>query len=161
MVLLVTFWVLLAPVEDSGCNTALLPSDFRDALAPVHLAAAVVLSACLWALGAARRGAETPGGATLVVLGAVWVYIGACWADHDLFGVAGFVGVFGGPTVGLVGLFALGVRSLALSRSPAPADERWRRHALSAQVLVWGCLLLGLPASIGYAWLRGADAFCF
>jgi hypothetical protein len=161
VILLVTFWVLLSPVDGGACNTSLLPSAFRDALGPVHLGGAIALSACLWALGAARREAATPGPVTLVCLGAVWVYIGACWADPDLFDVAGFFGVLGGPTIGLVGLLVLGVRTIVLMRSASPADERWRRHALSTQVLVWGCLLLGLPASMGYAWLRGAEAFCF
>jgi hypothetical protein len=90
-----------------------------------------------------------------------WVYIGACWAEHELFTPAGFVGVFGGPSVGLAGLAILAVMTVLVARSRAPRELRWRRHAAAAQVLLWGSLVLGLPASLGYAWLSGADAFCF
>jgi hypothetical protein len=160
-VLLVTFWGLLTPPPGDGCNTSLRPSTFRDALGPIHLAGALVLSACLWALGTVRRESTTPGPLTLLVLAAVWVYIGVCWKENELFGFAGFVGVFLGPTIGLVGLVVLGVRTVAVERSPKHPEQRWRRHAATAQTLVWGCLLLGLPASMSFAWMRGADPFCF
>src|SRR3954452_1384296 len=162
-VLLVTFGLVLSPVDldDGGCNTSLAPSAFRDALGPLHLLAAIVISASIWALAAARRGRDRPGTPTLVVLGAAWVYIGACWAEHDLFTPAGVVGVFGGPSVGLAGLAILAVTTVLVARSRAPRELRWRRHAAAAQVLLWGALVLGLPASLGYAWLSGADAFCF
>ena len=161
-VLLLTFWVVLSPVDaDDGCNTTLAPSAFRDALGPVHLVAAGVLSACLWALGAARRGSDRPNVVTMLALGALWIYVGACWADNDLFAPAGFAGVFGGPSIGLTGLVILAVTTAVAGRSRAPRELRWRRHAASAQVLLWGALVLGLPASMGYAWLSGADGFCF
>jgi hypothetical protein len=121
-VLGLTFGVLLHPLEVSGCNTSLPDSDFRTALAPVHVLAGAVLSGRLWVLSARRPRGGLPGRPTLLGLVAVWAYVGA---------------------------------------SQRPDDSRWSDHARSAQFLLWGALLLGLPASLAYAWLTGAKPFCF
>src|SRR5919197_2657350 len=72
--LLVTFRGLLHPVQSDGCTTSLLASPFKTALVPAHIAAAAVLSACLWMLSARRRCARLPGTPTLWFLSAAWVY---------------------------------------------------------------------------------------
>src|ERR687885_2119482 len=72
--LLVTFRVLLHPVQSDGCTTSLLASPFKTALVPAHIAAAAVLSACVWMLSARRRRARLPGRPTLWFLSAAWVY---------------------------------------------------------------------------------------
>jgi hypothetical protein len=146
---LVTFWIALEPVAVDGCHTSLAPSTFRDALIPVHVAAAAVLSACVLALST-RRG-------TLAGLAIGWTYVLASLAHHDLFGVLGLVAVVAAPTIGLLGVLALLVRTLVALR--AGAD--WSDHALSVQVVLWGALVIGLPANLAYAWSAGADFFCF
>jgi hypothetical protein len=159
--LVVTFAVLLHPPEPVSCNTSLLDSPFRTALVPVHLAAAAVLSLCLWVLSAHGRGARIPGRPTLWALAGVWAYALASVAEHDLFGVIGMVAVVAAPTIGLVALVVLIVRALLVERSAAPPRARWLDHARSTQLLLWGGLVLGLPASVSYAWLSGASFFCF
>ena len=52
----VVFQSILEPVRDDGCNTSLFPSPFAPALAPAHLAAAVVLAACIWWTSGPRPG---------------------------------------------------------------------------------------------------------
>src|SRR5919107_4735953 len=66
--LVVTFWVLLHPVQSDGCTTSLLASPFKTALVPAHLAAAAVLSVCVWMLSARRRRRRLPGKPTLSFL---------------------------------------------------------------------------------------------
>jgi hypothetical protein len=160
----VTFWVALDPVveEARDCSTNLLPSAFKSALVPVHLLALAIVSAAVWSLGAARSAAMRPGRPTIAALAAVWVYVAACLFAPDLFGIAALVGVFGGPTVGLAALLVLAVRALMTAHSTSlPPEDRWRDYASTTLALGWGALLLGIPASLSYAWLRGADPFCF
>jgi hypothetical protein len=137
--LAVTFWVLLHPPETVSCNTTLPDSTFKAALVPVHLAAASVLAGALWSLGARRA------------LAAVAVYGLASVVYPPLFAPAVFAGVVVGPLLGVGGLLALGVRA-ALGR---------RVDGFSVRVLLWGALLLGIPASLSFAWMRGASIFCF
>src|SRR3954469_18337747 len=56
--LVLTFWVVLHPVELQGCNSSRPGSDFKRALVPAHVLAAFAASACLWLVSAARRGRE-------------------------------------------------------------------------------------------------------
>ncbi|HEY3187147.1 MAG TPA: hypothetical protein VGJ70_06715 [Solirubrobacteraceae bacterium] len=163
-----TFWVLLHPAPTEGCTATLPASAFRSALAPVHIAAAAVLSVCLALLSASLRGAR-PGAPTLSGLGATWAYVAICLADEDLFGAAcmiglvaaSTVGLVAASTVGLVAVLALLIRMLLTLRSSLPAAARWRAHGFSLQVLLWGALVVGLPARFALAWLSGADLFCF
>lgn len=159
--LVLTFWVVLHPVELTSCNSSLPDSNFKRALIPAHLIAALVASACLWMVSAARRGEDMPGAGTLVALGLAWIYIGVSIADPDVFAIAAIVGIFGAPTLGLAIVGVLGVRAIITSKSKQPVESRWADHARSMQVLLWVGLLLGLPANLSYAWLSGASPFCF
>jgi len=158
---LVVFWVVLHPVDAGRCNTSLLASPFKSALAPVHLVAAAVLSGCVWMMSALRRGRALPGKLTLGGLGVVWAWVMASIADPELINLAVLVGVFAAPTVGLLALIALAVRAHRTRTSAQPAEVKWRDHARTTQILLWGALLIGLPANLGYAYMRGADLFCF
>jgi hypothetical protein len=155
---LMTFWVALRPVDVGGCHTSLAPSAFTSALIPVHVVAAAVLSAFAWALSARRRGRTLPGRPTLYALIAGWAYVLASLAKHGLFGLLAITAMVAAPTIGVLGALALLVRTLIALRAPAPA---WSDHAFSVQVLLWGALLIGLPANLAYAWSGGADIFCF
>ena len=143
LVLWLLFFVALEPQESSGCNTSLLDGFYKDALVPAHLFAALVLSAVLWRDDRwTRRG-----------LAAVWLVIAICLAFPDVFGPIALVAVFAAPLLGIPALIALGIS--------AALKPQWPRLAPMATVLTWGCLVLGLPASISYAWLEGANPFCF
>jgi hypothetical protein len=155
--LIVTFWVALEPVQIEGCHTRLAESTFKSALIPVHVAAMAVLAVFAWLISARRRGRALPGHPTLGALAAGWLYVAASLADHDLFGLLGLVAVVAAPTVGLLGVVALLVRTLVALRGGAD----WGDHAFSVQVLLWGALVIGLPANLAYAWSSGADFFCF
>src|ERR687885_1827968 len=91
--LLVTFWVLLRPVQSDGCTTSLLASPFKTALVPAHLAAAAALSVCVGMLSARRQRRRLPAKPTLLFLSAAWVYGLAGVLDHDLFTVAAMASV--------------------------------------------------------------------
>ena len=147
------FWVALEPGETGGCRTTLVDSAFKSALVPAHLAAAAVLTACLLALSRGPR--------TTFVLGGVWAYIVGCVIAPAFFFPAGLAGLVIAPLLGPLALLALLIRLLLLLRSSEPAEARWRDHVVTARVLVWGALVLGLPASFVYAWFRGAEIFCF
>ena len=136
------FGVLLEPVRE-GCNTSLIDSPYATALVPAHLIGAAVLTTVL------RR----PRG----VLIAVWVVIAVCLVLPGIFGVIGFAAVFAGPLIGIPALLALAIGAAVNARRP----DRWAKFAPMATALAWGVLLLGLPASVSYAWLEGASAFCF
>jgi hypothetical protein len=84
-----------------------------------------------------------------------------CVVLPDLFELVGFVAVFAAPTLGSVAVLALLIRTVVTSRSDWAPAERARAHAETARWLLWLGLLLGLPASLSYAWLSGASAFCF
>jgi hypothetical protein len=155
-----TFHLLLRPAESVSCNTSLLDSTFKTALVPVHLAAAALLSGCLLALGARRAGGR-PDRATSFALGAVWAYALGCVIEPALFGPTAFLAVIAAPTLGIVLLVVLAIRALAIRRSARSHDALWLDHARSAQVALWAALVLGVPASLSYAWLSGAHAFCF
>ena len=148
---IVLFQSILEPARYDGCNTSLVPSTFASALVPAHLAAAVVLAACIWVVSGPRPGPWTSSG-----LAAALTYALASVAVPDLFQLVGFVAVFVAPTLGSLAVLALLVRAVVT----APA-ERARAHAQTARWLLWLGLLLGLPASLSYAWLSGANAFCF
>src|SRR5919199_3802034 len=105
--LLVTFWVLLRPVQSDGCTTSLLASPFKTALVPAHLAAAGALSVCVWILSARRRRRRLPAKPTLWLLSAAWAYALASLIDHDLFALAAMASAIAAPTVGLLGLLML------------------------------------------------------
>ena len=98
---------------------------------------------------------------TLLVLGAVWLYIGVSWANPELFGYAGFVGALAGPTLGLGGLGILAIHAVLVWRSGERREDRWPKLSRSTLALLWGGLLIGLPASLTYTWFQGAEAFCF
>jgi hypothetical protein len=149
------FQAILEPVRD-GCNTSLIPSTFATALVPVHLAAAVVLAACIWTASGPRPGPWTRRG-----LAATLTFALVCVAVPDVFGIVGFVAVFAAPMLGPVALLALLIRAAVTARSGRAPAERARAHAQTARGLLWLGLLLGLPASVSYAWLSGASAFCF
>lgn len=55
----------------------------------------------------------------------------------------------------------LAIRTAVVAASVDDEARRWRRHAATTQVLLWGALLIALPASLAFAWLRGASLFCF
>ena len=152
---LVLFQSILEPVRD-GCNTSLVPSAFASALVPVHLAAAAVLGGCIWVISGPRPGPWTRRG-----LAAVLAYALVSVAVPDLFEPLGFVAVFAAPTVGSLAVLALLIRALVTARSGRDRAERARAHAQTARGLLWLALLLGLPASLAYAWLSGVSVFCF
>jgi hypothetical protein len=123
---------------------------------PVHLAAAVVLAGCIWAASGPRPGPWTRRG-----LAATLTFALVCVVVPDVFGIVGFVAVFAAPTVGSAAVLALLIRAVVTARSGWAPAERARAHAGTARGLLWLGLLLGLPASVSYAWLSGASAFCF
>jgi hypothetical protein len=151
----VLFQSILVPVRD-GCNTSLVPSTFATALGPAHLAAAGVLAACIWVTSGPRPGPWTRRG-----LAAALTYALASVAVPAVFWPVGFVAVFAAPTVGALALLALLIRTVVVARSGWAPAERARAHAMTARRLLWGGLLLGLPASVAYAWLSAVSAFCF
>ena len=151
----VLFQSILEPVRD-GCNTSLVPSTFATALVPAHLAAAAVLAACIWAMSGPDPDPWTRRG-----LAAALLYALASAAVPALFAPVGFVIVFTAPILGSLAVLAMAIRTLATMRSGWPADERAREHARTACWLLWLGLLLGLPASLSYAWLSAASVFCF
>ena len=75
--------------------------------------------------------------------------------------VAALVGA--GALLALVPLgFALAVNGvLRLVRRDAGGEVDWEDRARRAQLLLWGSLALGVPASYALAYLNGADLFCF
>ena len=153
---IVLFHSILEPVRADGCNTRLMPSTFASALGPAHLAAAVVLAACIWVMSGPRPGAWTRWG-----LGAAVTYALACATVPGVFAPVGFVAVFAAPMLGPLAVLALLIRVIVTARSRLPADERARAHAQTARSLLWVGLLLGLPASAADAWLSGVSVFCF
>jgi hypothetical protein len=152
---LVLFQSILEPVRD-GCNTSLVPSAFASALVPVHLAAAVVLAGCIWVISGPRPGPWTRRG-----LAAVLAYALVSVVVPDLFALVGFAMVFVGPTLGSAAVLALAIRALLTARSGQDPAERSRTYAQTARWLLWLGLLVGLPASLSYAWLDGVSVFCF
>ena len=136
------FWVILEPATSVSCNSSLLDGPYKTALVPAHVAAAAVLTAVLWSGDRRARWA----------LGVVWLYVGICLVENDAFGPLALFGVFA-PWFGAAALVALAIN--------AGLDRRWERLARLSRVLAWGCLLLGLPASLTYAYLDGASLFCF
>ena len=151
----VLFQSILEPVRD-GCNTSLIPSTFATALVPAHLAAAAVLAACIWVVSGPRPGPWTRRG-----LAAALAFAVVCVAVPDIFEPVGFVVVFTAPTLGSAAVLALLIRALVTARSEMAPGERARTYAQTARWLLWLGLLLGLPASVTYAWLSGASVFCF
>jgi hypothetical protein len=151
----VLFQSILEPVRD-GCNTSLVPSTFASALVPVHLAAAVVLAACIWAVSGPSPGPWTRRG-----LAAVLTYALVGVAVPDVFAPVGFVVVFAAPTLGPLAVLALLIRTVVTARSGGAPAERARAYAQTARGLLWLGLLLGLPASLAYAWLSAVSVFCF
>src|SRR4051794_15935807 len=132
-----TFWVVLHPVAHDRCVTSLAPSTFSSALIPIHVVAAAVLSAGVWMLGARRRGLPLPDRPTLWGLGIGWTYVAATLLDHDLFGLLALASFVAAPTVGILAVLALLVRTLLAQRAGGEDDALWRDHAFSAQVLLW------------------------
>ena len=53
------------------------------------------------------------------------------------------------------------LRTVVALRSPQLTPTRWQHHAFATQVLLWGAFLIALPANLTYAWLSGANFFCF
>ena len=151
------FSVILEPVASDGCNTSLIDGPYKSAMVPTHVAAAAVLSWALWhqAQATGRLVDVTRGG-----LIAVWSVVVLCVVVPGAAGILGFVGVFGGPLIGIPGLLALAVATaVTFLRTRGRGD--WEAYAPMTRVLGWGALLLGVPGSIGYAWLEGANPFCF
>jgi hypothetical protein len=152
----VLFQSILEPVADDGCNTALLPSTFATALAPAHLAVAMVLAACIWWMNGPRPGPWIRRG-----LAAALAYGLASIAVPGLFTPVGIVIVLGGSVLGPLVVLVLLIRTLVTMRAGLPPEERRREHAETAHWLLWAALLLGVPASATYAWLSGVSLFCF
>jgi hypothetical protein len=152
----VLFQSILEPVTTDGCNTSLVPSTFATVLGPAHLAAAVVLAACIWAMSGPRPGPWIRRG-----LAAALTYALACAAVPGVFAPAGFVVVFATPVLGPLALLALLIRTVVTARSGWVPAERAAAHAETARWLLWLGLLLGLPASASFAWLSGVSLLCF
>jgi hypothetical protein len=148
------FGLLLEPVRSTGCSTRLADGPYRTALGPAHVVAAAVLSWAIWQL-AVRTGRGPR--ATRRTLVALWILVAICVVIPGVAGVIAFVGIFAGPFVGIPLLVAVAIAALANLR----AQERWRRFAAMATVLAWGSLVIGVPASLAYAWLDGVSLFCF
>jgi hypothetical protein len=154
------FWVLLEPVvPDPGCNTSLQPGAYRDAMLPAHLASLVALcGAAAWLDARTAPDRRVPRW-TRLALGAVAVLAALWLLVPAVAGGLGVISVFAAPLLGVPLLIVLAVRTvLALRRG---GDRAWGQHAVTARVLVWGAITLGLPAHVAYAWLNGASAFCF
>ena len=151
----VLFQAILVPVTD-GCNTSLIPSTYASALAPAHVVAAAVIAACIWVLSGPRPGPWTRWG-----LAAALTFALVSAAVPGVFAPVGFVVAFAAPTLGLLAVVALLIRTVVTERSGRSPAERARAHAQTARGLLWLGLLLGLPASFTFAWLSGASAFCF
>ena len=148
------FWILLEPVESASCNTTLLDGAYEDALVPAHLAGAALLSWAVWEM-ARTTGVGLRG--TRIALIAIWVVIGLSFAEPGVFGLLALVLSGVGIVVGLPALAALGIGVLVNLRRP----NRWESYAAMARVLAWGCLVVGLPSSIAFAYGEGASLFCF
>jgi hypothetical protein len=143
------FQVVLEAPASRPCSTSLGPGPYRTLLVPAHLAAAAILGACLWQLGASRRG-----------LAAVAVFTLACFVT-PVFGLVGWVVVILGPPIGAIAVGALLINTAIVLR--AVRDPAERRAALtgSARAALWLGLVLALPADLAFAWLSGVSLFCF
>ena len=144
------FQGVLESPQELSCNTSLPPGTFRSALAPAHLMVAAVLVGCLWSLGANR--------VALAVVGAV-ALVSAVIAP--VFGVIGLVAVVVGPTVGGLAILAVLIRTAIVARSVREPPERRAAFIMCAQYALWIGLVFVLPASVVFAYLRGASIFCF
>jgi hypothetical protein len=140
--------VLESPNTFDRCVTTLLPSAYRDALAPAHVALAGVLSAGIVGLSAARNG-DGIGRPTALALAAVWV-VGLVWlakagALPSILAAA--------PAVAI----AIGLRR----RAGAPATREERRLAMGTATALWIALVAGVPVSVVAVYVNGSDLFCF
>lgn len=156
--LVLVFGALLEPGEVDGCMVGLHPGPYADALIPAHLAAFALLAALVARLAAARSaGPWTPR-----ALAALTAFVLAAVAWHPLMdwpAIAALIAIVPvGGSLLLAGVVHTAITARTASLSPA---QRWERHALAAQVLLWAALVLALPAHFAGAYLNSAGLFCF
>jgi hypothetical protein len=159
--LALTFHVLLDPagIEEPGCRTSLAPGRFADWLGPAHALAAAVLGGCIAWVAAARVGGRVPRG-TAIWLAGVALIVAVCLA-LDTVGPLGFVAVFAAPPLLVIAGAAYAIGTVAIWRRDQDPGARWASLAANTEILLWILLVAGLPGSVAWAWLRGADGFCF
>jgi hypothetical protein len=141
--------VLDAP-DSLACNSSLPPGPYRSAFAPAHLAAAAVLVGCLWSLGENR-----------VALGIASAAVLVCAVVPPVFGVVALVAVVAAPTIGGAAALALAIRAAIVARRVREPAERRAAFTRCARYSLWLALVLLLPASAVFAYLRGASVICF
>jgi hypothetical protein len=144
------FQGVLESPQESSCNTSLPPGSYRDAFAPAHLAVAAVLVGCLWSLGENRI--------ALGIAGAVALLSAAI---PVVFTPIALVVVVAGPYLGPVAILVVAVRTTIVARRVRGPAERRAAFTACARYALWLGLVLVLPASAIFAYLRGASIFCF
>jgi hypothetical protein len=144
------FQVVLEPPASSRCSTSLAPGTFRSMLVPLHLGAAAILGGCLWELDANRR-----------ALAAVAAFALLSVVVPGVFGIFGWVVVLAAPSLGLLAVIALLIRTAIVVRSVREPAERRAALAGHARMALWLGLVVALPANLAFAWLSGVSVFCF
>jgi hypothetical protein len=144
------FQGVLDSPQELGCNSSLPPGTYRSAFAPAHLAVAAVLVGCLWSLGENRT--------ALGIAGAVAIL---CAVVPPVFAVIALVAVVTAPTIGSAAALVLVIRTAIVARRIREPMERRAALTQCARYSLWLALVMLLPASAVFAYLRGASIFCF
>jgi hypothetical protein len=158
------FGAVLDGTRSQGCASGLPANAYGDALVPVHVASAAVL----WVTAAWLAARRAPDGRvpprTIGVLAGI-AAVGAAAFVSDAVAVvvcaAAMLLLFPLCLVlavqGVTRAIASWRRRRAAERSPAS----WPDRAAVVQSTVWVLLLVGVPASAGWAYLNAASLFCF
>jgi hypothetical protein len=109
-----------------------------------------VLIGCLWSLGEKRI--------ALGVAGAVALLSAAI---PIVFAPIAIVVVVIGPYLGPIAILAVALRTTIVARRVREPAERRAAFTACARDALWLGLVLLLPASAIFAYLRGASIFCF
>jgi hypothetical protein len=144
------FQVVLEAPSSTPCSSSLAPGPFRAALVPAHLAAAAILMACLYQLGANRRG-----------LAAASVFALVSLLIPGVFGLVGFAALLVAQMLGLLAIPALLICTVVVMRAVRDPAERRAALTSTARTALWLALVVALPANLASAWLSGVSLFCF
>jgi hypothetical protein len=157
--LAVLFGAVLEPVDTGGCSTSPAPGAYRDALVPAHVVAAAAIGAGVLELRRRRGGSGVRRARWALGAAASAAAIFVVWPG--LFGPVAMVAMVAAVALGPVLALALAARTGFLLRRDARRATAWDDHARSAELLGWAALLVGVPASFGFAWVNAASLFCF
>ena len=152
------FGAVLPVSDDPGCSTGIPPGAYRDAFAPAHMLAAGAIGAAVLRLHAVRRGGRRAWAVLLLAAVAACALVSFLWpAPIALVAlVAMGASVTLGPALGVT----LAIRAALVVRREG-AQGAWPAHAASIELAGWFALVIGIPATLGFAWVNAASLFCF